>query len=326
LSQSRRRQWSIAIHGGAGVIHRGGLSGEQERAYRQALGRIVQGGAAVLRGGGAALDAVEAAVRALEDDPLFNAGTGSVFTAEGRIEMDASIMDGASLRAGAVAGLTRFRNPVSVARAVMERSEHVFLTGPGAEAFAQAAGAEPVDPARLRTAHRWAALERALTKRDLPVPPRPPMTEAGVLGHNEGKFGTVGAVARDAAGNVAAATSTGGTTAKRYGRVGDSPIIGAGTYASNAAGAISATGDGEYFIRLCVARDIAALVEYRGLGIQAACDAVIREKLSALGGEGGVIAVAPDGQVAWSFNSQGMYRARLVDGADAVVGLYGEES
>jgi beta-aspartyl-peptidase (threonine type) len=320
--------WSIAIHGGAGVISRSALKPDQEQAYRQALAQALEAGACVLRDGGAALDAVEAAVRALEDDPLFNAGRGSVFTAEGRIEMDAAIMDGATLKAGAVAGLTRSSHPISVARAVMEKTDHVMLAGIGAEIFAEINGLESVEPQTLFTEHRWAALERTLKKRNLPIPPRPHAFETAKseLVHDEGKHGTVGAVARDQAGNLAAATATGGVTGKRFGRIGDSPIIGAGAYAANAACAVSATGDGEYFIRLGVARDIAALFEYRGLDIQAASDLVIQDKLTALGGQGGVIAVAPNGHIAWSFNSEGMYRASAAEGRDPVISIYGDEA
>jgi beta-aspartyl-peptidase (threonine type) len=320
--------WSIAIHGGAGVISRSALKPDQEAAYRQALAAALETGAAVLRNDGSALNAVEAAVRALEDDPLFNAGRGSVFTAEGRIEMDAAIMDGATLKAGAVAGLTRSAHPISVARAVMDKTEHVMLSGFGAEIFAEINDLESVEPETLFTENRWDALERTLKKRHLPIPPRPHAFAAAKseLVHDEGKHGTVGAVARDRAGNLAAATSTGGVTGKRFGRVGDSPIIGAGAYAANAACAVSATGDGEYFIRLGVARDIAALFEYRGLDVQAAADLVIKEKLTALGGSGGVICVAPNGQVAWSFNSEGMYRASAAEWREPVVSIYGDEA
>ena len=323
-------KWALAIHGGAGVIERTDLTPQQDTAYREAMARVAEAGAAVLRNGGAALDAVEAAIHILEDDPLFNAGRGAVFSAEGRNELDASIMDGATLKAGAVAGATRTRHPISLARAVMDRSPHVMLSGLGADAFAAEQGLEQVDPSFFFTERRWKALERELARLGLPVPPRPlgapaaPSARAE-LAHDEGKHGTVGVVALDTHGNVAAGTSTGGMTAKRWGRIGDSPIIGAGTYASNASCAVSATGSGEYFIRLTVARQICALVELKGLSLQAAADQVIQKDLTALGGDGGVIAVAPDGQIAWSFNSSGMYRARVAEGQAAVVGIYNDD-
>lgn len=324
-------KWAIAIHGGAGVIERGRLKPEQERAYREALAQVVEAGSRVLDRDGSALDAVEAAIHVLEDDPLFNAGRGAVFTAGGRNEHDASIMDGATLQAGSVAGITRVRHPISLARAVMERSPHVMLVGRGAEAFAQTQDVEMVEPGWFFTERRWRSLENFLKAENLPTPQRPSgAAEAqpakAALAHDEGKHGTVGVVALDRRGDVAAGTSTGGTTGKRWGRVGDSPIIGAGTYASNAACAVSATGSGEYFIRLAVAHEICALVELKGLSLQAAADIVIQDKLTALGGDGGVIAVAPDGQLAWSFNTSGMYRARAAEGGPVVVGIYKDES
>lgn len=322
-------RWSIVVHGGAGVIERKDLTPDQEAAYRAAMTRVTETGAAVLRGGGSALDAVEAAIRQLEDDPLFNAGRGAVFTAEGRNELDAAIMDGRTLGAGAVAGVTRTRHPISLARAVMEHSPHVMLAGAGADAFSKAQGLEQANPAWFYTERRWRSLEKALAAQNLPIPPRPPgVTDADPargLAHDEGKHGTVGVVARDQAGNVAAGTSTGGTTAKRWGRVGDSPIIGAGTYASNRSCAVSGTGTGEYFIRLTLARQVCALVELKGLSLQAAADQVVQKDLTALGGDGGVIAVAPDGQMAWSFNTSGMYRARAAEGQPVTVGIYKDE-
>jgi beta-aspartyl-peptidase (threonine type) len=323
-------KWALVAHGGAGVIERSHLKPEQERAYRDAMARVAEAGAEVLRGGGAALDAVETAIRGLEDDPLFNAGRGAVFTAEGDVELDASIMDGATLAAGAVAGITRTRHPISVAREVMAHSDHVFLGGEGAEAFARSRGLEQVPPGYFFTERRWKALARELQRQGLPIPKKPSAAgavpdERAALAHDEGKKGTVGVVALDMEGNVAAGTSTGGVTGKRWGRVGDSPIIGAGTYASNRAAAVSCTGAGEYFIRLSVARSICALVELKGLSLQAACDAVVQDDLTALGGDGGVIAVAPDGQMAWSFNTSGMYRARIAEGEAMVVGIYKDD-
>jgi len=323
-------KWAIVVHGGAGVIERKDLTPEQDKAYRAAMARVTEAGAAVLRKGGSALDAIEAAIRFMEDDPLFNAGRGAVFAADGRNELDSSIMDGRTLAAGAVADVTRTRHPISLARAVMEHSPHVFLVGDGADAFAKSRGLEQVDPSFFFTERRWRSLVRELEKQQLPIPPRPPgapgASEArAALAHDEGKHGTVGVVALDEHGDIAAGTSTGGTTAKRWGRVGDSPVIGAGTYASNTACAVSATGTGEYFIRLTVARTICALVQYKGMGLQAAADEVIQKELTAMQGDGGVIAIAPDGQMAWSFNTSGMYRARLADGQPLVVGIYKDD-
>jgi L-asparaginase / beta-aspartyl-peptidase len=326
-----RPKWAVVVHGGAGVIERSSLSPEQEAAYREAMGRVANVAADVLKKGGGALDAIEAAVRIMEDDPLFNAGRGAVFTAEGRNELDSSVMDGATLKAGAVAGVTTTKHPISLARAVMEKSPHVMLMGAGADGFAKSQGLEQVDNSYFFTERRWQGLERELKRLNLPIPPRPagapsaPQARAALL-HDEGdKHGTVGIVVLDSQGNVAAGTSTGGTTAKRWGRVGDSPVIGAGTYASNRSCAVSATGTGEYFIRLTVARSICALVELKGMRLQAAADQVVQKELAALGGDGGVIAVAPDGQMAWSFNTSGMYRARIADGVPLSVGIYKDD-
>lgn len=323
-----RPKWAIAIHGGAGVIERKDMSPEVEAAYRAAMARAVATGTAVLEKGGTAMDAVEAVIREFEDDPLFNAGRGAVFTAEGRNELDASIMDGATLKAGAVAGVTRTRHPISLARAVMEKSRHVMMVGAGADAFSVFAGLEQVEPSWFFTERRWAQLVKALTEQGLPIPPRPagaPAPHAFTPIPDDRKFGTVGVVALDTAGNIAAGTSTGGTTAKRWGRVGDSPVIGAGTYASNQSCAVSGTGTGEYFIRLTVAREICALVQYRGMTLQAAADEVIQTRLTALGGDGGIIALAPDGQIAWSYNTSGMYRARAAQGQAPVISIYKDE-
>ncbi|MFC3080027.1 isoaspartyl peptidase/L-asparaginase family protein [Phenylobacterium terrae] len=322
-------KWALAIHGGAGVIDRNALTPDQEKAYRDGLTRAAEAGARVLRAGGTSLDAVEAAVVELENNPLFNAGRGAVFTAEGKNELDAAVMEGRGLKAGAVAGVTRTRNPVSLARQVMEHSPHVMLMGTGAETFARSRGLPEVDPAYFYTPQRWRALERELARQNLAVPARPRGADeddrAAALAHDEGKRGTVGAVAVDIRGDVAAATSTGGTTAKRWGRVGDAPIIGAGTYAANASCAVSATGTGEYFIRLTVAREVCALVEHKGMSLQAAADEVVQKKLSKIGGDGGVIAVSPGRDIAWSFNTSGMYRARIADGQPLVVGVYKDD-
>jgi beta-aspartyl-peptidase (threonine type) len=325
-------RWAIVVHGGAGVIERKQLSAEQERAYRDAMRKVTEHGAKLLADGNPALDVIEATIGMMEDDPLFNAGRGAVFTAQGRNELDAAIMDGKTLEAGAVAGVTRTRHPISLARRVMEASPHVMLMGAGADEFSAQQKLEQVEPGWFYTQRRWDALVKFLHANALPVPAKPPGIPGEVtptkddLVHVEGKQGTVGVVVLDMAGNVAAGTSTGGTTGKRWGRVGDSPIIGAGTYASNQSCAVSATGTGEYFIRLGVAHEICSLVRHRGLSLQAAADEVIQKQLTQLQGDGGVIAVAPDGQMAWSFNTSGMYRARAAEGQPLTIGIFKDET
>jgi len=330
--QPATHRWAIVLHGGAGIIERSSMSPTTEVAYRASLTQATQAGAQVLDRGGSSLDAVEAAIRILEDDPLFNAGRGANFAADGKNELDAAIMDGSTMKAGAVGGVTRTKNPISLARAVMEMSPHVFLVGQGADEFSAYAGPEQVDPGYFFTERRWQSLVKQLKKEGLPIPPRPagappPPTVpvAEIEPPDAHKYGTVGVVALDRAGNLAAGTSTGGTQAKRWGRVGDSPIIGAGTYASNQSCAVSATGTGEYFIRLTVARTVCALVEYKGMKLQAAADEVIHKELTGLHGDGGVIAIAPDGTMAWSFNTPGMYRAKLAEGGKLEVGIYNDE-
>lgn len=326
-----RPAWALAIHGGAGVIERADLSPAQDTAYRASLQRALEAGAAVLEAGGSALDAVEAAVRLMEDDPLFNAGRGAVFTAAGRNELDAAVMDGRTRNAGAVAGLTRTRHPIAAARAVMEQSPHVMLIGEGAETFAAAGGLEQVDPAYFFTESRWRALERTLRDRSEPLPERPAGVPApGAMAAlpqaplDERKFGTVGAVALDRSGRLAAGTSTGGMTAKRWGRVGDVPVIGAGTYASNADGcAVSATGSGEYFIRATVARDICHRTG-GGASVQAAADSEIAD-VGSIGGDGGVIVMGTDGTFAFAMNTPGMYRGAVSSARPAAVAIYADE-
>lgn len=299
----------LVIHGGAGTILKKNMSDEQERLYREGLENSLRAGFAVLRRGGTSVDAVEAAIRIMEDNPLFNAGKGAVFTHEGKNELDASIMEGKNKMAGAVAGVTIIRNPISAARAVMEKSKHVMMTGRGAELFATQAGLEIVDPAYFWTERRWKSLQNELLKEK-----GQPQSDLGLP--DDRKFGTVGAVAVDKDGNLAAGTSTGGTTNKRYGRVGDAPIIGAGNYAENESCAVSATGHGEFFIRWTVAHDIAALVKYKGMTVQEAAHEVIHKKLAPVKGEGGVIVLDAKGNFAMPFNSEGMYRGWI--GADAV--------
>ncbi|HEX8617710.1 MAG TPA: isoaspartyl peptidase/L-asparaginase [Thermoanaerobaculia bacterium] len=300
----------LVIHGGAGTITRQSMSADVEKQYRDALELALRAGHAVLDKGGSSLDAIEASIRVLEDSPLFNAGKGAVFTHEGRNELDASIMDGRTKAAGSVAGVTIIRNPITAARAVMEKSEHVMMVGRGAELFATKMGLEIVDPSYFWTERRWKALQNELTKeKPQAVLDFAPLDEAK-------KFGTVGAVALDVHGNLAAGTSTGGMTNKQFGRVGDAPIIGAGTYADNESCAVSATGHGEFFIRWTVAYDIAALMKYRGLTVQQAGDEVIHKKLAPVKGEGGVIILDRKGNFATSFNSEGMYRGHI--GTDGV--------
>jgi len=288
---------AIAIHGGAGTLAPSDLTPENDRAYRAGLERALRAGFEILASGGLALDAVVESVRVLEDDPLFNAGRGAVLAANGLHELDASVMDGRDLRAGAITGVRHVQSPIELARLVMERSPHVMLSGAGAEEFALEQGLPPVPNSHFSTERRRLELERVLQGKS-PAGP-------------ESLMGTVGAVALDAQGNLAAATSTGGMTAKRWGRVGDSPIIGAGTYAANDCCAVSATGHGEFFIRGAVAHEIAALMRYRGLDVVAAAEDVVQRQLTALGGSGGVIAVGRDGRIAMPFNSEGMLRGAM---------------
>src|SRR5687768_6906694 len=302
---------SIAIHGGAGVISRASLTAEAERAYRADLGRALDAGYAVLDAGGSSLDAAVAAVRILEDSPYFNAGKGSVFSHAGVNELDAAIMDGATQKAGAVAGVRHIRNPIELARMVMERTPHVLLSGEGAEEFALEQGVDLVPGSYFYTERRWKQLEEAQRNDKLAS------AEEDIA-----FFSTVGAVARDQNGNLAAATSTGGMTNKRWGRIGDSPIIGAGTYADNATCAVSATGSGEYFIRAVVAHEICARVRLSGVTAAEAAHAVIHGKLKEIGGDGGVIVVDRNGALALEFNSEGMFRGARDSGGRREVAIY----
>lgn len=313
---SERAEYAIAIHGGAGTILKENMTPEKEKAYIEALNAALDIGEGILREGGSSIDAVEQTIIYLENSPLFNAGKGAVFTHEGRNELDASIMDGATRNAGAVGGVTTVKNPILAARAVMERSEHVLLTGKGAEQFAEEQGLEIVEPEYFYTEDRWQSLQRAKAAEEQPT---------GALPANpDYKFGTVGCVALDKAGNITAGTSTGGMTNKRYNRFGDVPVIGAGTYANNAACGVSCTGHGEYFIRYAVAYDVSALMEYKQLSLKEATAYVIHEKLVEAGGSGGLIAVDKLGNVSLEFNSAGMYRGYARPG-EREVGIYGEE-
>jgi L-asparaginase / beta-aspartyl-peptidase len=305
--------FGIAIHGGAGTLPRAEMSADAERRYRTGLKEAIDAGYAVLQAGGTSLDAVTRAVVLLEDNPLFNAGKGAVFTLDGHNELDASIMDGSTLKAGAVCGLTRVRNPIELARAVMEKSEHVMLAGTGAEEFAAAQGFSFVPQSYFYTPERWMQLER--------IRGGDARLSALTISH----IGTVGAVAVDGRGRLAAATSTGGMTGKRYHRIGDSPIIGAGTYADDRSCAVSATGHGEVFIRTVVAHDICARMRFGGRSIGAAVREVVLGELPALGGEGGVIAIDARGEIAIEFNSEGMFRASRRQGEEMQIGIYAQE-
>lgn len=295
------QKWSIALHGGAGNMSKEKFTQEQIDAYEKELKNALEIGKNILVNGGTSLDAVEQVIRYLEDCPLFNAGKGAVFTHDGKNELDASIMDGSNLAAGAVAGVGDIKNPISTARLVMEKSVHVMMVGKGASDFARSQGVEMVDSSYFFTQSRWDDLQKVLSKE---------------------KMGTVGCVALDVHGNLAAGTSTGGMTNKRYNRVGDSPIIGAGTYANNATCAVSATGHGEYFIRYTVAHDISALMEYKGLSLSDAANLVVNDKLVKAGGDGGVIAVDKNGEVCLTMNTTGMFRAYAKSTGETGVAIF----
>ena len=352
IQSPQKPRLGFVIHGGAGVITRGSMSPEKELEYKKKLEEAVVAGYKALQAGKTSLDAVEIAIRILEDSPLFNAGKGAVFNHDGINELDASIMNGKDLSAGAVAGVHRVKNPITLARAVMEKSAHVMMIGDGAEKFAAEQKIELVDPKYFFTQERWDALQKILEQEKLASPksqvlspksenqnpqlstqhsalstPKVLSTSKALstqhlestLDYN--RFGTVGAVALDKDGNLAAGTSTGGMTNKKFGRVGDAPIIGAGTFASNESCAVSATGYGEYFIRLGVARDISTMMEYRALPVQQAADSAL-EKVKKLGGDGGVIAIDKFGNIGISFNSEGMYRAYIDINGKPVVEIY----
>ncbi len=315
---------TLAIHGGAGTILKENMTPGQEEAYRQKLQEALAAGYAILEKGGTSLEAIVGAIRIMEDSPLFNAGKGAVFTNEKRNELDAAIMDGKTGLAGAVAGVTNIKNPITAALAVMNQSRHVMMGGAGAEKFAREAGLEMVDPSYFYTEKRFNQLQhiKKLEKSQLDHD-----GGQGAIKRNypDYKFGTVGAVALDQYGNLAAGTSTGGMTNKRYGRIGDTPIIGAGTYASNDACAVSATGHGEFFIRSVVAYDVAALMKYKGLPLQDAAEEVVMKKLVEIGGSGGIIAVDKKGNIAMPFNTAGMYRGYIKEKGKAKIFIYEEE-
>ena len=312
-------KFGIVIHGGAGTILKMTMTPEKEAAYREGLLESLRTGYGILESGGASLDAAQAAVKVMEDCPLFNAGKGAVFTNDGKNEQDACIMDGVTLNSGAVAGVTRIRNPIELARLVMDHSEHILLATEGAEAFAKNHGVELVGPEYFHTDQRWEQLQAAIKKEQRQ---KSAYTQ---LDHTpDDKHGTVGAVALDRSGNLAAATSSGGMTNKRFGRVGDSPIVGAGNYANNKTCAVSGTGHGEYFITAVVAYDVSALMEYKGLSLEEAAGIVVHEKLKGLGGTGGLIAIDKEGNITMPFNTKGMYRGYMLPGKEPLVAIFEE--
>ena len=309
--------YALAIHGGAGTILKSTMTPEKELAYKNGLQDAIEAGESILKSGGSAFDAVESAIIQLENNPLFNAGKGAVFTNNGTHEMDASIMNGKDLMAGAVAGVQGVKNPIALARAVMEQSEHVLLTGNGAMDFAKKVNAPFENEDYFFVQLRYDQLQQAKQSNSMILDHTEDKIE-----HGEKKFGTVGCVALDLNGNLAAGTSTGGMTNKKFGRVGDSSIIGAGTYANNNTCAISCTGHGELFIRSVVAYDISCLMEYKNLSLKEACDIVVMDKLVKIGGEGGLIALDAKGNIVLPFNSDGMYRASKKQNGDIFIGIY----
>lgn len=318
-------KYVMVIHGGAGTIEKKFMTPEKEKAYTAALTQALQQGYNLLKEGKSSIDAVQAAINVLEDSPLFNAGKGAVFTNEGKNELDASIMDGKTLKAGAVAGVTNIKNPINAARAVMEKSEHVMMVGKGAELFAANNGCDTVPPSYFFTQERWDQLQRTIKQEEegRAAFNETDVRENGIYGisDKDKKFGTVGAVALDNKGNLAAGTSTGGMTNKRYGRVGDSPIIGAGTYCNNATAGISCTGWGEYYIREVAAHRMSSLIELKNLSIVAAAKQVIAE-IGKMGGDGGIIGLDRSGKIAMEFNTSGMYRGMVDENGKITVYIY----
>ncbi len=321
IESSPKAEFSIVIHGGAGTILRENMTPEDEAAYKAKLEEAIRVGYEILKNGGSSLDAVEKTINVMEDSPLFNAGKGAVFTNAETNELDASIMDGKTLNAGASAGTTIVRNPINLARAIMEKSPHVMLSGKGAEEFAKEQGIQIVDPSYFFTERRYNSLLKIkeTEKVELDHDDKTAFYDSTI---KDSKFGTVGCVALDKNGNLAAGTSTGGMTNKRWGRIGDAPIIGAGTYANNNTCAVSSTGWGEFFIRAMVAHDISALMEYKGLTLQEAAKEVIQKKVPQLGGDGGIVAVDKNGNMVMEFNTAGMYRASMNDKGELYIGIY----
>ncbi|WP_186992308.1 isoaspartyl peptidase/L-asparaginase family protein [Constantimarinum furrinae] len=320
IRTERADNFGIVIHGGAGTILKENMSDSLELAYKSKLEEAIRVGHEILKNGGTAMEAVTKTINVMEDSPLFNAGKGAVFTHEETNELDASVMDGATLNAGAVAGVTQIKNPIDLALSVMNDSPHVMLSGKGAELFAKEQGFVLVDPSYFYTQNRFNSLQRikmAEQEKETKVSFADPFIK-------DSKFGTVGCAALDKNGNLAAGTSTGGMTNKRWNRIGDAPIIGAGTYANNATCAVSSTGWGEYFIRAMVAHDISALMEYKGLSLAEAAKEVIQKKVPQLGGDGGVVAIDKNGNVTMEFNTAGMYRAHMNAKGDLKIGIYKE--
>ena len=311
------KKYTIAIHGGAGTILRTNMTNELEKKYKTALNESILAGENILLNSGLAIDAVEASIRSLENNPLFNAGRGSVFSHEGEHEMDASIMNGKDLMAGAVAGVKNVKNPITLAKSVMQHSNHVFMAGQGAEVFAKQLNIEMAPNEYFFEQMRYDQLIQAKSNDRIELDHVDNKFENG-----EKKFGTVGAVALDVFGNISAGTSTGGMTNKKHGRVGDTPIIGAGTYANNQTCGVSCTGHGEFFIRSVVAYDISCLIEYKGFSLKEACNLVVKDKLVKIGGEGGLIALDAKGNIELCFNSEGMYRASKKSNEDVYLGIY----
>ncbi|WP_410006664.1 isoaspartyl peptidase/L-asparaginase family protein [Aequorivita nionensis] len=321
-SIEKTENFGIVIHGGAGTILKENMSDSLEAAYKAKLKEAISAGYEILKNGGTSLEAVTHTINVMEDSPLFNAGKGAVFTHEGSNELDASIMDGATLNAGAVAGVKHIKNPIDLARDVMQKSEHVMLYGAGAEEFAKTLGYKLMDTSYFYTKNRYESLQKVLEKEKSKNEKKVSFEDSYI---KNSKFGTVGCAALDKHGNLAAGTSTGGMTNKRWNRIGDAPIIGAGTYANNTTCAVSSTGWGEYFIRSVVAYDISALMEYKGMTLQEAASEVIQEKVPALGGDGGIVAIDKDGNVAMEFNTAGMYRATMNSEGELIIKIYKEE-
>lgn len=321
LQSPQNPRLGFIIHGGAGVLSKSEMTPAKEKEFRAVLEQAVMAGYKALQSGKTSVDAVEIAIRTMEDSPLFNAGKGAVFTHDGKNELDASIMFGKTMSAGAAAGLRHIKNPISLARAIMEKSPHVMMIGDGAEQFAREQKLEIVDEKYFWTQHRWDALQQVLKEERAKEPAKPSVSGTSARELPKNRFGTVGAVALDKNGDLAAGTSTGGMTNKRYGRVGDAPIIGAGTYAGSMC-AVSATGWGEFFIRLGVARDVCSLMEYQAVTVQVAADRVIKTKLQTLGGDGGIVAMDRNGNMGISFNSEGLYRAYIGMDGKPVIEIY----
>ena len=321
-SLKTEENFGIVIHGGAGTILKENMSDSLEAAYKEKLKEAISVGYEILKNGGSSLDAVTNTINVMEDSPLFNAGKGAVFTHEGSNELDASIMDGKTLNAGAIAGVKHIKNPINLAKDVMEKSEHVMLYGAGAEEFAQTLGYKMMDTSYFYTQNRYESLQKVLEKEKSRNEKNVSFEDPFI---KNSKFGTVGCAALDKHGNLAAGTSTGGMTNKRWNRIGDAPIIGAGTYANNATCAVSSTGWGEYFIRAIVAYDISALMEYKGMTLKEAASEVIQKKVPALGGDGGIVAIDKDGNVAMEFNTTGMYRATMNSKGELIIKIYKEE-